>query len=265
VGHVYRALDLETQTLCVIKELSGAALLDPLEAELAGGRLQRQVRQLSQLAHPGLVRVHGLLSEGSRHFVIMDLVEGPTLQEVLEEREKPIPEPIALQWGVQLCDALGYLHDQDPPLLFPDLAVGHVILGSDSQPILVDLGLSRLFDSKRKRNEGVAGDIGALGALLYQVLTSRDLPSGRHQPLQQLNPQVSTPTARVIGRAMSRDLEERFLSMAQVKKALLEQGLATGGPIAIVPRIEPYELVPGHQAFALEELVEAILGSGSDE
>jgi hypothetical protein len=265
VGHVYRALDLETRAPCVIKELSGAALLDPLEAELAGARLQRQVRQLSRLVHPNLVRVRGLLSEGSRHFVIMDLAEGHTLERVLEGREKPVPEPMALQWGAQLCDALGCLHDQDPLLLFPDLATSHVILGSESQPILVDLGLSHLFESKRKGREGVAGDIGALGALLYRVLTLREPPRARHRPLQQLNPAVSTPTAHAIARAMSRHPEERFASMAQFKQALLAHGQVPGGTIRVIPLIKPYELVAGHQAYTLQELVEPIVGGGAEE
>jgi len=265
VGHVYKALDLETHTPCVIKELSGAALLDPLQAELAAGRLQRRVRQIGHLAHPNLVRVHGLLSEGSRHFVIMDWVEGPTLEQVLEGRERPVPEPIALQWGARLCDALGCLHDHDPPLLFPDLTTRHVILGSDSQPVLIDLGLTHLFEGERRGAEGVAGDVAALGVLLYQALTLRDVPPGRRPPLQQLNPDVSMPTAQAIHRAMSRQPEERFSSMAQFRETLLGQAPRLAGPIAVVPHIEPYELVPGHQARTLQELAGAILSGHTEE
>ena len=256
VGHVYQALDLETRTLYVIKELSGAALSDPLDAELAAVRLERRVRQLSRLSHPNLVRIHGLLSEGSRHFVIMDLVEGPTLEKVLEGRERPVPEPIALQWGAQLCDALGYLHDQNPPLLFPDLVLRHVILGSESQPILVDLGLTCLFEGHRERDEGVAGDVAALGALLHRVLTLHDSPSGRHPPLQQLNPEVSTSTAQAIERAMNRHPQERFSSMAQFKEALLAQAPSPAAPMTVIPHIKPYELAPGRQAHTLPELVQ---------
>jgi len=256
VGHVYKALDLETRTPCAIKELSGAALSDTLEAELAAVRLERRVRQLSCLAHPNLVRVHGILSEGSRHFVIMDLVEGPTLEKVLEGRERPVPEPIALQWGAQLCDALGALHEQDPPLLFPDLAPRHVILSSESQPILVDLGLTRLFESHRERDEGIASDVAALGTLLHRVLTLRDFPSGQRPSIQQLNPEVSTPTAQAIGRAMSRHPEERFASMAQFKEALLAQAPSPEVPMTVIPLIKPYELVPGRQARTLQELVQ---------
>jgi len=236
-----------------------------MEAELAGARLQRQVRQLSHLAHPHLIRVRGLLSEGSRHFVIMDLAEGPTLEEVLEGREKPVPESMVLQWGAQLCDALGCLHDQDPPLLFPGLAARHVILSSESHPTLVDLGLSHLFEGKREVAEGVAGDIGALGALLYRALTLRELPPARHRPLQQLNPAVSTTTAQAVGRAISRHPEERFRSMAQFREALLTHGPLQSGPITVIPHIEPYELVAGHQAHTLQELVEAIVGGGPEE
>ena len=258
VGHIYKALDLETRTSCVIKELSGAVLSDPLEAELAAVRLERRVRQLSRLTHPNLVRVHGLLSEGSRHFVIMDLVEGPTLEKVLKGREQPVPEHIALQWGAQLCGALGHLHDQDPPLLFPDLAPHHVILGGpESQPILVDLGLAHLFEGRRERAEGVADDVAALGVLLHRVLTLSDFPSDRRPPIQQLNPKVSMPTAKALGRAMSRRPEERFSSMAKFKEALLGQApMASTELVRVIPLIKPYELAPGRQARTLQELVQ---------
>ena len=258
VGHIYQAIDLQTHAPCVIKELLGAALPDQLEAEKAGERLERRVRQLSRLTHPNLVHIHACLSEGSRYFVIMDLVEGPTLEEVLKRRDRPIPEPIALRWGAQLCDALGYMHAQDPPILFPDLSPHHVILGSDSQPILVDLGLTRLFEGHRGRDEGVAGDVAALGTLLYRVLTLRDAnpPSGRRLPLQQINPQVSVSTAKAIAQALSRHPEERFASMSQFKAALLAQAPTVEVPIRVIPLIEPYELAPGRRARTLQELIQ---------
>jgi tRNA A-37 threonylcarbamoyl transferase component Bud32 len=265
VGHVYKALDRETETICVIKELSGAALLDPLEAERAGGRLRRLVRQLSQLKHPNLVRVHSLLSEGNRHFVVMDLVDGPTLQMVLDEREEPIPEPVALHWGARLCDALSHLHHLDPPVFFSDLTARHIMLNSSSQPVLIDLGLSRLFQSKQRKNEGVAGDIGALGALLYHVLTSREPPAGRYQPLRQLNPLVSDPLAQAIHRAMSRSVEERFPCMADFRNALQARDRAPEEFIGILPETAPFELVSGRQALTLKHLVEAVLAGGPED
>ncbi|MEA3344794.1 MAG: protein kinase [Chloroflexota bacterium] len=256
VGHVYQALDLETDDPCAIKELSGAALTDSLEAERAAVRLERRVRQLSHLSHPNLVSIHHLLSEGSRHFVIMDLVEGPTLEEVLERRDRPVPEPVILQWGANLCDALELLHDQNPPLLFPDLTPHHVILASDSQPILVDLGLSRLFEDRHGKGEGVAGDVAALGALLYRALTLHDLPSGRPSPLRKLNPDLSVATVEAIEQATSRRPEERFLHTAQFKKALLAQAPSVEDITAVIPHIEPYKLTPGSQARNLQELVQ---------
>ena len=279
VGHIYKALDLETRTPCVIKELSGAALLDPLEAELVAIRLERRIRQLSQLAHPNMVRIHRLLSEGSRHFVIMDFIEGPSLEKVLQERERAIPEPVVLLWGSQLCAALGYLHEQDPPLCFPDLAPRHVILRSESQPILVDLGLTHLFERHRERTESVAEDIAALGSLLYRMLTPTPGPGAasdsttrrRRPPIQQLNPEVSMSTAQAIGRAMNRRPEDRFTSMAQFREILLAQVsspdlIATEeDPIHVIPLIEPYELIPGHHARTLQELVVAIIGGGREE
>jgi hypothetical protein len=259
VGHVYKALDLETQTTCVIKELSGAALLDPLEAEQAAGRLRQRVRRLSGLAHPNLVPVHGLLSEGSRHFVIMDLIEGPTLKHVLEGRERPIPESLTLQWADRLCSALACLHDQDPPLLFPNLAARHVILSSESEPVLVDLGLTRLFEKGRQRDEGVAGDVAALAALLYHALTLRTIVPGQRPRLQQVHPDVSRPTVQAIGRAVSRRAEERFSSTAQFQEALAGQALPSAGTTPVIPLTQPLELVPGRQVRTLGELVEMIL------
>jgi len=277
-GHIYRALDLETRTACIIKELSGAVLLDPLEAEIAATRLKRRVRQLARLDHPNLVHIYDVLSEGSRHFVIMELIEGPSLQRVMKGRERPIPEPAVLRWAAQLCDALSYLHAQDPPLFFPDLAPRHVILRSELQPVLIDLGLTHLFEAHCRNDEDATGDIAALGALLYRLLTFAPRSSARshsaqdrYPPIRRLNPDVSAPTAQAIMRAISRRSETRFASMAQFKEALLAHAHpsdlpATGEeiPTHVIPHIEPYRLTPEHEARSLRELVDIALSGGPE-
>ena len=74
----------------------------------------------------------------------MDFVEGQDLGEML--RNSPLPEAMVLPWIIQVCDALSYLHAQNPPVIHRDIKPGNIKTTPEGKAMLVDFGISKIYD-----------------------------------------------------------------------------------------------------------------------
>lgn len=139
MGAVYRGLDVDDSRPVAIKQL-----LDPRHA----GRFEIEARLLSQLEHPRVVRVVDHFGgEESSYYLVMELVDGPDLNEVLSERGDPgLPCDEAIDYTLQACEALQYVHDQS--VVHRDVKPHNLILG-DSGVVLVDFGIARELGAER--------------------------------------------------------------------------------------------------------------------
>ena len=187
VGSVYQAVDdQEGGRPCAVKELTTVALPDPRDRQEAERRFLEEAAARMGLDHPNLARVTDAFSQARRVYLVMELVEGTSLRALLEDQWKVFAEETVLHWAGQICDALDYLHRQDPPIIFGDLIPSHVLVDAGGQIKLVDFGLTQLFMPARagrsqyagprgyaapeQRRQGQASprsDIYALGTILY--------------------------------------------------------------------------------------------------
>jgi hypothetical protein len=211
----------------------------------------REASILFNLRHPNLPMVFDYFSvPGQGLYLVMVYVEGEDLQQLLERRGEPLPEADVLPWVQQVCDALSYLHSQEPPVIHRDIKPANIKITPQGQAVLVDFGIAKVYDPHLKTTVGARAvtpgysppeqygrgstdartDIYALGATLYALLTgaeppdSVDLLAGSETPpaaLTRLNPKVSMPVENAIKRAMQLDREQRFQSVADFKTALL--------------------------------------------
>jgi serine/threonine-protein kinase len=276
VGSVYQAVDSqEDGRPCAVKELTTVALLDPRDRQEAERRFLEEAAVWMSLNHPSLAGVTDAFSQARRVYLVMDLVEGTSLRALLEDQWKVFSEETVLHWAGQICDALGYLHRQTPPIVFGALTPSHVVIGSGGRVKLVDFGLTRLFmptragssrytGSLRRAQDGARGyaapeqrrqgqvsprsDIYALGTLLYQLLTRHDPTDHPLPSLRRLAPDLSKSTERAIIRARKKDPAQRFPAMAEMRQALL------GERPAPLPEVEPFVLMEGVQAWTVKEL-----------
>src|SRR5579859_237850 len=125
MGAVYRALDTRFNRPCAVKEM-----LDNFhnEAERAQSVewFEREAELLLDLNHPCIPRVRDFFAENGKHYLVMDLIDGRTLAQVVESEgqvqglngARGVTEARARSWGQQLCNVLGYLHRQTPPIIF---------------------------------------------------------------------------------------------------------------------------------------------------
>lgn len=177
MGQVYRARDTRLDRIVALKIIAPNLANDPSSRE----RFEREARAISKLTHPHIcvlydVGVAAFGEHGERQFLVMELVEGQTLRERLEEGALPINQ--ALRYGIQIADALAAAHHQK--IVHHDLKPANIVL-TKSGVKLVDFGLAAFIhqDSPLMGNDASATGIGVIaGTLPYMApeqLRGRDV------------------------------------------------------------------------------------------
>ena len=264
---IYLADDTNLGGLRAVKELTPDANASPQEQQAAYDQFEREARILTELNHPHLVYVWEHFRVGGNAYLVMDYIDGQTLQEIMEQSLRFLPEAAVLRWAGQLCDVLDYLHRQQPPVIFRDLKPSNVMLDRSDTVKLIDFGIVRHFkagqptDTVSMGTPGYApleqhgrgqtdarSDLYALGATLYYLLTrhepepapARVLP-GQPDPLQlarTYNPGIMPSTDAALIKALAVDPNQRFQSAQEMKRALMG-AVSAPTPTVTIPRPAP--------------------------
>jgi len=269
MGAVYLAEDRRLPgRKCAVKEIRPPADISPQALQQARKQFHREASVLARLDHPNLPRVSDYFTEGERDYLVMDYVPGDDLETIVRQarrRGRFLEETLVLGWMEQLCDALSYMHSQDPPVIHRDIKPANIKLTPDGRIKLVDFGLVKPFDPDDPRTlTGFRGlgslsytpleqyggqqdhtdarsDIYALGATLFHLLTGRPPASAQERFLdekarvspRQLNPAISPRTEEAILVAMALHPQDRPPSVEAWRYLLF--GL---------PRIAPVQAPP---------------------
>jgi len=257
MGAVYLAYDIQQRDkLVAIKEMSQATLRDGEELLQAQQRFQREADILQQLHHPHLPHVYDSFGDRNRSYLVMDYIQGKTLAQVLKQAHgSPLSVQQAVDYGLQLCDVLTYLHARVPPVIFRDLKPSNIIVRDDGQLFLIDFGIARFWQQAGDTEifvspgysspEQYAGqstplsDIFSLGATLHHCLTGHDPRSNTqaHQwsfrPVDFFNPYVPSALGELIEQMVKVQPSERPASIAEVKRRLHDVSLSLSNPVRL--------------------------------
>lgn len=194
---------------------------------------------LAHLDHANLPKVMDYFTENGKHYIVMEFVEGETLDSYLERQRAG--EAQVRMWAAQLFDVLGYLHRQQPPVIFRDLKPANIMLTPQGQLKLIDFGIARFFkpgkpgDTVSMGTPGYAApeqhgrdqtdarsDIYSLGVVLHQALTGHNpsLDPFNFPSVRRLNPSVSPQMEQAIVKAIEMNRLNRFQSVDQFRAAL---------------------------------------------
>ncbi len=255
MGAVYLAEDQQLfGKQWAIKELIDS-FTNPQERAAAWQQFEQEARILVSLDHPNLPKIVRYFSEQGRLYLVMEYIDGRTLEEILEQTPGFLSEAQVVDWARQICDVLDYLHSRVPPVIFRDLKPSNIMLGRDNRIRLIDFGIARLFDPRKQTDtlkmgthgyappEQYAGlgrtdgrsDLYGLGATMYHLLTNqvpvdsvqRILPQPTQLvPPRGLNPSLTSGVEQVILTAMNEHPDQRYQSASQLKAALSGQAVA---------------------------------------
>lgn len=243
MGTVYQARDLnftDVRRLVAIKEMHTLATDGALRASMLK-TFRREANILAALSHPAIVKIYDYFDLNDRAYLVMEYVNGSDL-ELLITKTKDLPVDKIIEWAIDLCDVLEYLHSQKPdPIVFRDMKPSNVMIDSLGRVRLIDFGIAKTFVSGVKHTmigtEGYSApeqykgdvtpqsDIYSLGATLHHLLTRKDPrlepPFSFHErPIQDYNLNASPRLVRVIEKALSFKAEDRYRSCGDMKADL---------------------------------------------
>lgn len=158
---VWLARDQRLGRLVAVKLLSDVLALDRSYVE----RFGREARIAAQLRHPNLVQVYDYDADSERPLIAMELVDGPTLADVLRSRAAAASVDSRRLAG-ELLAALGHIHAAG--VVHRDVKPANVLIGADGSARLTDFGIAQPHDASRLTVTG--GLVGTLGYLAPEVL-----------------------------------------------------------------------------------------------
>ena len=195
MGCVYKAIDTRLDVVVAVKKMISAHN-DSRENEEAKGRFKKEAEILSHLHHNGIPRVSDYFTcedphtKKEAHYIVMTFIEGIDLETLMQNnKQKPMPFNIVLDYFRQVLEILNYLHSQEPPVIYRDLKPSNIML-KDGRIYLVDFGIARIFKPGHKgtmigtpgyaapeQYKGYAepgSDLYSLGAVVNYLLTGID-------------------------------------------------------------------------------------------
>lgn len=132
-GVVYEAEDLQQNGLVV-------ALKETFDPDSIRS-FANEFRILQRLNHPNLPRYDAMFEAEGNGFLAMEYIPGQSLDDVLSRRTGPLLESQVMGYTLQVCDALSYLHSQEPPIIHRDVKPANIRLTPEGLVKLVDFGL----------------------------------------------------------------------------------------------------------------------------
>lgn len=251
MGQVYKASSKNDSNLYAVKVLPRRSMWN---VRLA----RRQVRSFANFTHPAVVPFVDVGTAGGLHYLVWPLVEGSTLEALVQHNGK-LPANQAALYALQIAQGLTDAHQNG--LFHGLLKPSNVMIGSDNQARILDFGIGSLLVENEGEslvdtmstantltsgldcaspesimeptNRTPAGDQYSLGCVLYSCLTGRvPFPEGSavekmmaHQtkdpmPIQELSPDVPDELVEIVKKLMAKTPEERFSGCDELVEAL---------------------------------------------
>lgn len=238
MSNVYLAVNTNVGKLWAIKEIRNDKNIDYAYMKRS---IEMEIEVLRKIKHPRLPGIVDMLEYDGRILIVMDYVEGITLEKVVNE-VGPQKEDDVVRWAIQLCDVLEYLHNCKPPIIYRDMKPSNIMLKYDGNIELIDFGTAREFKNNRIEDticlgtRGYAapeqfGDMGqtdartdiyCLGMTMYHLLTGHNPSSAPYKiyPIRYWNSELSTELERIIIKCVQPNPEQRYQTVSKLCEEL---------------------------------------------
>lgn len=231
---------------------------------------------LSRLKHFSLPGIHTHFTDPEHWYMVMDFIEGETLEDYIAHADAPLngtrclPLLEVLAIGMQLCTVLGYLHMQEPSIVFRDLKPANIMRVSDGHLYLIDFGIARHFKHGQAKDTIPLGspgyaapeqygrtqttpraDIYSLGAVLHQLISGDD-PSEtpfHFAHLLTVDDPVLATLDELLLQMVERDERNRPASITIVKRRLQQIQFSALPPKVVTPSVRSHKVNVSRRVF----------------
>jgi len=194
MGNVYLVERIKDDKQFVVKELIFTKTIG-INEKTAREIFHREAEFMVKFDHPGLPKMYGIFSQDENNYLVMDYIEGKTLEEIITSSDKLIDKNKAIEWTIELCEIIDYLHNSfENPIVYRDLKPSNIIITLEDRVKLVDFGIARYYNPdkntdtfsygspgyaapeqyKGKGQSSPQSDVFGLGIILFQMLTKYD-------------------------------------------------------------------------------------------
>jgi eukaryotic-like serine/threonine-protein kinase len=217
-------------------------------------RFYQEAESAAKLSHPNIVNTYDVGREGATYYIVMELVDGPSLGEIIAADGK-LPEPVAIDYAAQIASGLAYAHRSG--LLHRDIKPANILVTKDDVVKLSDFGIARavsqntiamtkpglvmgsvfyMSPEQAQLNElHETSDLYSVGIVLFQMLAGK-LPFTGESPVTVALRHISDPVPRIdtreigvspalaaiVNRLLQKRPENRFQSASELATSLRE-------------------------------------------
>lgn len=235
---VYLAINEKANKPWAIKEVRKDGVRN---FEIVKQSLLVETDLLKKLKHSNLPSIIDIIDQDDNFLIVMDYIEGITLDKIVKEKGPQKQEDV-VDWAIQLCDVLQYLHNREPAIIYRDMKPSNVMLKYDGSVVLIDFGTAREYKEKATGDttclgtqgyaapEQFAGqgqtdartDIYCLGATMYHLLTGHNpsKPPYEMYPITYWNSSLSSGLEGIVLKCTQKNPEDRYQSAEELMYAL---------------------------------------------
>ena len=235
-AEVYLATDIAMNMQVAIKRMRRQQYVD---FKAVKEQAEREFHVQKMCIHSGISVVRSCFETDDEFAIVMDYIDGENLAALISERGF-LSEPEVLEWAIQICSALHYLHTKPNPLFLRDIKPSNIIINTSGEAILIDFGTAQSEDTFHDYSTialGTAGyaapeqyagkgdartDIFNLGMTLYHALTGRGPlePPYYPVPVRTIRKELSKDIEQVIEKCVERNPEKRYATAGELKADL---------------------------------------------
>ncbi|HVF09701.1 MAG TPA: protein kinase [Abditibacteriaceae bacterium] len=254
-GTVFRARDTEGNFV-VVKQLFDTGSSSPEDFEYQRRLFRRESEILTSINHPKIVRGIELIERDPDMFFVMELVQGESLRKVFDDwrvahNNQPFPPAAVAAAGIEICEALHYVHTLPGQILYRDLKPENVMWDAKAQTCkLIDFGTARFSNKSRKVTQGLgtegyappelystrgevtfSADVFTVGAVLYELLTGES-PEPKTTPrnFRGYDARIPDGLKTIVLTALQLDPLRRYQTAAAMAAELRKLGLSSNQP-----------------------------------
>lgn len=241
---VYLANDTHVNRNWAVKEVTKKG---EKNSEIVVNSLLVEANMVKRLDHPALPRIVDIIDNESSLYIVMDFIEGESLDKVIKEQGAQAEEKV-ISWALQVCDALLYLHSQNPPIIYRDMKPANLMLKPNGNISIIDFGIAREYKEHNLSDTTVLGtkgyappeqysgqtdprsDIFALGMTMHHLLTAVDPRSGEaYRSIRQWNPGLSEGMEAIVDKCVEPAAENRYQNCMELLVDLQDPSKVTAG------------------------------------